>query len=122
MGVELGVAGPAGPMPERGADEAVGLDELATPGSSSGVTRLGRQVIEHGANSPVVGSGDRVPDMVWSECPEERDALRGRECQVVTRAASSGQPGPRGRHQARTCRRAGCGALSASTRPRSPSD
>ena len=41
VGVELGIAGPAGAVTERGADEPVGLDELLAAGSAPGVARLG---------------------------------------------------------------------------------
>ena len=83
MGVELGVAGPAGAVPERGADEAVGFDEVLPVASSAGVTRLGGQVVEHGADRPIVGDGDRVVHVTGPERPEKRDALGGGERQVI---------------------------------------
>ena len=77
MGVELGIAGPAGSMPEGCTDEAVGLDELATPGSSSGVTRLGGQVVEHGANRPVVSSRRSRPGHGRVRMPRGARSFRG---------------------------------------------
>jgi hypothetical protein len=69
MSVELGIPGPAGPMAEGGADEAMCLQQLVSPGSSSHEARLRRQLVEHGADGPVVGVRDSVPGVLRSECP-----------------------------------------------------
>ena len=42
MGVKLGVAGPAGAVPKRRADETLGFDELLPVTSSAGETGFGR--------------------------------------------------------------------------------
>ena len=71
VGVELRVAGPAGAVPEGGADEPVGFDELVTAGAPAGVAGLGGEVVEDGADGPVMGNGDRVADLLGPECPEQ---------------------------------------------------
>jgi len=50
-------------------------------------------VIEHGTDRPVVRGGDGITDLARSECPEQRDALRRGERQVVTGAPLQGEPG-----------------------------
>ena len=87
MGVELGVASPAGAVPERRADEAIGFDEVLPVTSSAGITGLDGQVVEHGADRPIVGSGDLVADMVWPERPKKRRAFGSGERQVVAGAS-----------------------------------
>ena len=46
VGVKLGVAGPAGAVPEGGSDEPVGFDELVTSGPPAGVTGFGGEVVK----------------------------------------------------------------------------
>jgi hypothetical protein len=87
VGMELGVAGPAGAVPECSSDEAVGLDELLPITTSAGIASLFGQVVEHGTDRPVVGGRDRVTDMFGAECPEEGDALRSGEREVVAGAS-----------------------------------
>ena len=94
VGVKLWVTRPAGAVPEGGAEEPVGLDQLVSAGPPSGEAGLGGEVIEDGTNRPVMGNGDRLTDLVRSECPEQRDSLRGGECQVVAGTSILGEPGP----------------------------
>ncbi len=88
MGVELGVAGPAGAVPKRRADEPLGFDQLGPGMATAGVAGLLGEVVEHGADGPVVGDRDRVTDLLGSEGPEQGDALGGGERQVVAGPAA----------------------------------
>ena len=54
VGVELGIAGPAGAVAEGRTDEAVGLDQLRPTTASPGEAGLGREVINHRGDRPVV--------------------------------------------------------------------
>ena len=83
VGVELGIPSPAGPVAEGSTDEAIGFQQLLSPGTSLDEASLRRQVVEHGADGPVVGDRDRLADLVGSERPQQRDPLGDRERQVV---------------------------------------
>ncbi len=94
VSVQLGIPGPTGAMPERGADEAVGLNEVLPVTSWTGVAGLFGEVVEHRGDGPVVGGGDRLADLVRSERPEERDPFGGRERQVVAGASLGSELDP----------------------------
>jgi hypothetical protein len=65
--------------------------------ASTGVAGLGGEVVEHRGDRPVVGNRDGVTDARGSERPQQREALRRRERQVVA-GTSTGldldDPGP----------------------------
>ena len=92
MGVELGIPGPAGPMAEGGTDETICFHQLLSPGTSPDEAGFGRQLVEYGVDGPVMCVRDPSPGVIRSECPEERDAFRGGEGEVVAGAAVGGQP------------------------------
>ena len=71
VGMQLGVAGAAGAMAERGADEPVGFDQLVTAGAPAGVAGLGGEVVQDGTDCSVMGNGDRVAHLLGPECPEQ---------------------------------------------------
>jgi hypothetical protein len=87
VGVELGITRPAGPMTEGGTDETIGFQQLLSASTSPDEAGFCRQVVEHGADGPVVDDRDSVPGVIRSEHPQQRDALRCREGQVVAGAA-----------------------------------
>ena len=71
VGVELGIAGPAGPVPEGGPDEPVGFGEGLAIGSSPGKGGLLPQLVEYGDHGPVVSLGDLGTDLVGAEGPQQ---------------------------------------------------
>ena len=88
MGVELGVAGPARAVPKRCSDEPLGLDQLGAGMAPAGVGGFFGEVIENGGDGPIVGDRHRLTELLGTEGPQQRDALGGRERQVVARAAA----------------------------------
>ena len=71
VGVELGIPSPAGPVAEGSTDEAIGFQQLLSPGTSLDEASLRRQVVEHGADGPVVGVRDPFPGVIRSKRPQE---------------------------------------------------
>ena len=67
--VELGVPGPTGAVSERGADEAVGLDQLGSAMASTGEAGLVRELIDDRGDRPVMGHRDGVTNVGCSERP-----------------------------------------------------
>ena len=55
MGMELGIASPAGAVPKGGADEPLGLDQLGPAMAPAGVAGLFGEVIEYGGDGLIVG-------------------------------------------------------------------
>ena len=81
VGVQLGIAGPAGAMAEGGTDESVGLGQIPAVSSSADEARLGGQVVEDSGDGPVVGGRDGVghtsdPKAHRSETPLGAEKVR----------------------------------------------
>ena len=86
VGVQLRVAGPAGAMPEAGGHEPLGLHQFLPVLPSTDVGGLGRQVVDHSGDGPVMRRGHDVTYLGRPERPQERHALRSGERQI--------EPGP----------------------------
>ena len=88
MGVELGIASPAGAVTKGRPDEPVGFDQLGPTVATAGIAGLLGEVVEYGGDGPVVGGRDRVTDPARPEGPEQGDALWSGERQVVAGPAA----------------------------------
>jgi hypothetical protein len=102
MGMELRISGTAGPMPEGGSDEAVGLEELVASSPSANEGGLFGKPVQHGDDRSVMTNGDRFPHIFWAQRPQQGDPLGCRERQVVAGSSPDCQPGTQivsgGRH------------------------
>ena len=92
VGVQMGVPGPAGAMPEPGRDEPVDLDlvDAVLPGSGPG--GLPFEVVEGGVDGRIVRVAHRSGRVGIAEPGQDRHGLGSPEGQVETGDLAAGEP------------------------------
>ena len=96
--VELRIAGPRRPMPERGRDQPAARDPVDTAGAAASHRGLPLHVAEGVRNRDAVRRLDRPPHRLIADAEENAHALRRRERQIEprdSRRRSSGRAAPR---------------------------
>ena len=81
-GCAAAIAGAACAVPEAGGHEPLGLHQLLPVFAATDVGRLGRQMIDHAGNGPVMGRGHDITNLGRPERPQKRYAFRSGERQV----------------------------------------